>query len=144
MKLKLKFSDISIERVITEGPAINGIEIGKTAMLFMLLSSKISLDIFFFLFVLFSKTISKEIKSKNIPPMIWKEYIETPINIKNLFPNIKKNVNTENEIINTKKDNIINFFLSKLEVKTANNGIRDSGSIAINVFKRFCKKISCI
>ena len=82
--------------------------------------------------------------SKKIPPTIWNELIETPINSKKTFPKNKKNVSTDDDIIKTKIESFKVFLESIVDVNTTNKGISDRGSIATKVFNRFWKKISCI
>tara|TARA_B100001027_G_C16005209_1_gene214480 strand:- start:15 stop:296 length:282 start_codon:yes stop_codon:yes gene_type:complete len=91
----------------------------------------------FFLFTLFSKTISYEIISKNNPPTILKELTEIPIKLRKLLPYREKKVSTLEVIINTNIANFIVFFIFKPWVITVKIGIKDIGSIAINVLKKF-------
>ena len=60
-----------------------------------------------------------------------------PISIKNLFPKREKNVNTTEDIKNTKTDNLMIFALEKLAVNTAKTGIKEIGSIAIKALSKF-------
>ena len=59
------------------------------------------------------------------------------MNIKKIFPKNKKNVNTDDVIIKTIIDSFNVFFESILDVRTTKRGIKDKGSIAINVFNKF-------
>ena len=70
--------------------------------------------------------------------------METPINNKNLFPKIEKNVSTNDVMIKTSNDNFKVFLEFKSAVKIAKSGISEKGSIATNALKRFWKNISCI
>ena len=79
-----------------------------------------------------------------MPPIIWKELIDIPIKVKKIFPKNKKNVSTDDDIKKTIKDSFNVFFESIFDVRTTKRGIKDRGSMATNVFRRFWKKISCI
>ena len=59
------------------------------------------------------------------------------MNVKKIFPKNKKNVSTEDDIIKTKIDSFNIFFESIPVVKTTNRGIKDKGSMAINVLSKF-------
>ena len=144
IKLKLISFDIRTERVSADGPTIKGIDNGKTAIFLRFLSSKISSEVLVFLLILFSKTISYDMNNRNIPPIIWNEFKEIPIKDRKIFPKNKKNVSTEDEIKKTIIERWKVFFELMFDVKTTNKGINDIGSIAMNVLRRFWKKISCI
>ncbi len=64
--------------------------------------------------------------------------------IKNLFPKNKKNVSTDEDMKKTRSESFIVCFESIPEVITTKIGIREIGSTAIKVLKRFWKNISCI
>ena len=75
--------------------------------------------------------------NRNIPPIIWNEFKEIPINDRKIFPKNKKNVSTDDDIKKTIKESFNVCFESMLEVITTNNGIKDKGSIATNVLNKF-------
>ena len=96
-----------------------------------------SLDKDFFLFTLFSKTISYEIISRNKPPTIWKDAIDIPIKIKKEFPYSEKKVKTKDVIKNTRIASLIIFFVFNPWVITVRIGIKEIGSTAIKALKKF-------
>ena len=53
--------------------------------------------------------------------------METPINNKNLFPKIEKNVSTNDVMIKTSNDNFKVFLEFKSAVKIAKSGISEKG-----------------
>ena len=59
------------------------------------------------------------------------------MNTKKMFPKNKKNVSTDDVIKKTIIDSFNVFFESILDVRTTKRGIKDKGSIAINVFNKF-------
>ena len=54
-----------------------------------------------------------------------------------MFPKNKENVSTDDVIKKTIMDSFNVFFESILDVRTTKRGIKDKGSIAINVFNKF-------
>ena len=143
-KSKKKFSEISMDSVIADGSIISGIVIGKIINAIKYSSLIFLSTNFSFLFNLFSKSISKEITKRKIPPAIWNDAIEIPTISNNEFPNTTKNSNKNNDMKNTTNPSLSILSVGTFDESEAKIGIKAIGSIATNNLTKFWRKISCI
>ena len=82
--------------------------------------------------------------NKKMPPAIWKEEIEIPINFKKLLPNIAKKISKNKETAKILIESLTILLDGIFIDNEAKIGIKVIGSTATKVLIKFWKKISCI